>query len=447
MSKKTFLKGTIILTSAGFLTRILGFVFRIFLSRNIGSEGMGLYQLIMPVVSVCYAIGIAGLEVSVSRYTAFYATKGKHAAAVKTALLCSCISIALCMVCSLCTYIFADFIAAAVFHNSLCGSLIKIVSFSVPLSCIHCMVSAYYIGQEKTGVPAASQFFEQIIRILSVYITVKIMHESGRTPDATVGAVGLVAGEFGAALFCTTSIIISRHSHSAPKPDTFPTKKNLAAKLPDIIKTSLPISLNRVVLHGIQSVEAALIPLMLQIYGLSSAQALSIYGIVTGMALPVILFPSTLSNSVAQMLLPSVAKIQDSKEKLKKSGMMAMIFSVTFGFVCIIIYVTIGARLAALVFDETVLYDYIRIMAWLCPFIFISATYKSMLHALGKTSRVFVNSMLSEILNLICVVALIPQMGIYAYLLGLLFSQGLTALLHTRAFYKAIESIQKPAQS
>ncbi len=447
MSKKAFLKGTIILTAGGFLTRILGFVFRIFLSRNIGSEGMGLFQLIMPVISICHAIGIAGLEISVSRYTAFYTVRGKKHLAVKTAALCACLSMALCLFCTACTYFSSDFIAANIFHNEQCGMLIRIASLSIPFSCIHCMVSAYYIGQEKAGIPAISQLFEQIIRILSIYIIVKIRLESGKNMDASVGAIGLVIGEMASAAFCMTTIIVSKGSRISSKRDVSHAKKSLFMHLPDIIKTALPVSLNRLVLHGMQSVEAALIPLMLQVYGMTSSQALSSYGIITGMTLPVILFPSTLSNSVAQMLLPSVARIQNSKEKLKKSARTALLFSLTFGFACIIVYITIGAKFAALLFNENSLYEYIRIMAWLCPFIFIGSTYKSMLHALGKTSRVFVNSMLSEILNLICIVAFIPKLGIYAYLMGLLLSHGLNALLNTRAFYKAIEPSQKPTQS
>lgn len=439
MSKKSFLKGTIILTAAGFLTRILGFIFRIFLSRNIGSEGIGLYQLVMPVTSVCYAIGISGLEVSVSRYTAYYTAKGKNNMAFKISAFCACLSMALCLICTVCTFFSADFIASVVFHNEQCVSIIKIMSLSIPFSCVHCMVSAYYIGREKTGIPAASQLFEQIIRILSVYIIVKIRLEQGKSLTAAVGAIGLVTGEIGSAVFCISAIILSKKIHRASKKDASNAGKSFFKHLPDIIKTSLPVSLNRVALHGMQSVEAALIPLMLQIYGLTSSQSLSLYGILTGMALPVILFPATLSNSVAQMLLPSVARIQNSKEKLQKSGRLALLFSVTFGFVCIIAYVTVGARLASMIFNEESLYEYIKIMAWLCPFIFIGSTYKSMLHALGKTSRVFINNMFSEVLNLICIVALIPRLGIYAYLMGLLLNQGLCALLHTRAFYKAID--------
>ena len=77
MSVKKFVKGTIILTGAGILSRILGFFFKIYLSRLIGAEGMGLYQLIMPVNAIGYAIGISGFEIAVSRLTALYISQNK----------------------------------------------------------------------------------------------------------------------------------------------------------------------------------------------------------------------------------------------------------------------------------------------------------------------------------------------------------------------------------
>lgn len=447
MSGKTFIKGTFILTAAGIATKILGFVFRILLSRNIGAEGMGIYQLVMPVSAVCFAIGISGLEVSVSRFTAYYCFRQKKAQARSIAVLCTFISLLLCLVCAVSVYFLADALAMYVFHNQSCALLIRITAVSVPFACIHCMVCSYYIGQEKTGIPALSQLFEQLIRIGTVYIMIKIYKQAGEPCSAVIGAVGLITGEIGAALFCLS--VITLHTGGRK---TGISGKSLALSFhthaKELSGTAIPVSLNRLSLHGLQSVEAALIPLMLQTYGLSMGESLSVYGIITGMAMPIILFPCTLSNSVAQMLLPSMSKLQDSPEKLRRGSIGAIVFSVSFGFVCIITFITAGAPLGAYLFGEKSVADYVKILAWLCPFIFISSTFKSILHALGKTALVFANNMLSETINLACVVFLIPRFGIYAFLTGMLISQLVNALLSVVGFYRSTNKIsRKHAQS
>ena len=175
--------------------------------------------------------------------------------------------------------------------------------------------------------------------------------------------------------------------------------------------------------------------------GMTSSDAIKTFGIITGMALPVILFPATLTNSVSVMLLPSVSKSRDNIAKIKKSASNALLFSLIFGFVCIIFLITFGALICQSAFNEAMLTDYIRVMAWLCPFIFVSTTFKSILNAMGKSSHVFANNMLSESIMIICILIFIPKIGINAYMFGLLTSQCANAILQLITFSRSINRL------
>ena len=83
MSVKVFLKGTLILTVTGFIARIAGFFYRIFLSRTIGAQGMGLYQLILPLQALMLSLTCAGIQSSLSRLIAAYTAKGQKKKAQK----------------------------------------------------------------------------------------------------------------------------------------------------------------------------------------------------------------------------------------------------------------------------------------------------------------------------------------------------------------------------
>lgn len=432
MSKKTFIKGAFILTLAGVITRILGFLFKIFLSRIIGAEGIGLYQLVMPVCAIAYAIGISGFEVAISRLTAVYHSHQRFKTAYFITLFSGLISLSICILCCVFIRFNADLIAKYFFHNSACAPLIRVVVLSIPFSCIHCMVSGYYLGQERTAFPALSQLAEQLIRISSVYFIIKITGQS----DASTGVLSLVIGELGAAVISITCIIFARKKILTGDNEPWNFKKHLK----EISTTVLPVCGNRTALHGIQSIESTLIPFMLMQSGYTNSEALSVFGIITGMAFPIILFPATLSNSISLMLLPSVSKIKNNPDKIKKSGISALLFSLIFGFVCIVFFVTVGAPIGALCFKEEQVQIYIRIMAWLCPFMFLSSTYKSILNALGLSTKVFANNMLSEAVCIIFIL-LIPRLGIKAYLFGLLLNQILNALLHIKVFKNYISSI------
>ena len=426
MSKKNFIKGTFILTFAGALTRLLGFFFKMYLSRHIGAEGVGLYQLIMPVCAISYAIGISGFEVATSRLIAINTSTKQYDKAYYISLLCMVLSLSICIFCCFFIRINADFIATKLFQNSECTPLIRTIVLSIPFSCIHCIVSSYYIGQEKTAFPAFSQLAEQIIRIGSVFIMVEITHKT----DASTAVLSLVIGEAGAAIISLISIVMARKK----KKSNF----NLFQNIRQIFRTVIPISVNRSTLHGLQSLETVLIPQMLLQSGLSASESLATYGIITGMALPIILFPATLSNSVSLMLLPSVSKIKNNTPKLKETGHNALLFSLIFGLFCTILFVTAGAPLGAFCFKEEKVADFVRIMAWLCPFVFLSSTYKSMLNALGKSTQVFINNSISESICILFIILLVPTWGIYAYMIGLLTSQITNAFLQVFKYYKFI---------
>ena len=67
MGKKALITGTIVLTLTSFVTKILGFIFRIYMSNIMGAEGVGLYQLVFPIYMLIWSISSAGISLAVSK--------------------------------------------------------------------------------------------------------------------------------------------------------------------------------------------------------------------------------------------------------------------------------------------------------------------------------------------------------------------------------------------
>lgn len=429
MTGRKILKGAFILTSFGILTRVIGFVFRIILSRTIGSESLGLYQLVVPLVMVCHAIAISGFEVAATRFCAKYIKEPRLR--YTYLILCFAISFALSLICCGLVCLNSKLIAARIFCNSDTAPLIRILALSIPFSCVHSMTYAYYLGKEKPFIPAASQFFEQIIRFVSLLIIVKIYAQRNLIPTARIGAQCLMIGEIASALFCITVISFTCKPRLAPL-------ANPRVFVREVLRTAVPINANRLFTHLLQSLEVALIPMMLVIYGENNSTALKTLGIISGMALPVIMFPATLTNSIALMLVPSIAQKEGNSRALKVAATKIFYFSITFGGLCILAFETIGARLGAAIFSEPALYNYIKILAFICPFCYLSTTYKSMLNGLGHTCIVFVISMLSELIIISSIVFVIPILGIIAYIYGILISQVVSSILMMIAFRRTL---------
>ena len=155
---------------------------------------------------------------------------------------------------------------------------------------------------------------------------------------------------------------------------------------------ALPLMGNRLVLNVLSSAEAIWIPSRLSSYGLSSAEALSIYGVLTGMAMPFIMFPSAITNSMAVLLLPTVAEAQaDGNEaRIARTISMSLRYSLYMGILCIGVFTLFGAELGVGVFQNPTAGIFMQILAWLCPFLYLATTMGSILnghHLFAEHSR------------------------------------------------------------
>ena len=188
---------------------------------------------------------------------------------------------------------------------------------------------------------------------------------------------------------------------------------------------SSPLTANRVLLNILQSVEAISIPLRLQMYGMVRADALGTYGVMTGMALPCVLFPSAITNSVSTMLLPTVAEIQalDNKKEMSQIIQKSVYCCIFLGSLCCVFLLSFGDWIGAFLFHSALAGKFITAMSWLCPFLYTNNTLISFINGIGKTYLSFIISSLSLGIRIASVLFFIPAYGIFGYLWGLLASQ------------------------
>lgn len=434
--KNPIIIGTIILTLAGFISRILGFFYRIFLSNTIGAEGMGIYQLIFPVYGLCNAICTSSIQTAISRYVASELSQksGKGAkTTLHAGLFCS---LSLSILLALIVYQFAEPIAYYFLQEPRCASLLRIMAISLPVGAIHTSINGYYYGMQKTAVPAFSQLTEQLIRVFSVYALAAYAVSNSFYISPKIAVYGLLLGEAASVVYCLIAYSLSKNPlfHSNKPAPSF------SLQLKRILLLAIPLSLNRFMLNLLQSLEAVLIPSRLKAFGLSGNTALEVFGVLSGMAMPFILFPSAITNSIAVMLLPAIADAQSSNNtaKIYRTSDYSIRFSLIIGILCTGIFLVFGNEMGNLFFHSPAAGSFITTLSWLCPFLYLTTTLGSILNGFAKTSTTFFHNLLSLIIRIAFVVLLIPQVGILGYLWGILASQLIISLLHLHTVHSLI---------
>lgn len=419
---RLFLRGAFILTSAGLCTRIIGFFYRIFLSRTFGAEGVGLYQLIFPVYALCISLTAAGIQTALSRITAKYISLG-NAPYARTALRAAlCCSLLPSFLCTIAVQLLAPFLCDSFLHDIRCIPLLKVMAYAFPFASVHACICGYYIGLKKTRIPAFSQLAEQCTRVLAVYILYLSAVQHSQKAGILIAVCGLVLGEIAACFYCILSI---QRTFSAEKKIYKNTPSAFRGCLFELLACSAPLTANRISLNILQSIEVISIPQKLILSGLSPETALSCYGILNGIAMPCILFPSAVTNSVSVMLLPTVAEIQAANLNRQLKGLVQKVSAscILLGSACTAGFLVFAGFLGEIVFNSPEASSYIRALSFICPFLYTNSTYLGILNGLGYTSSTFLVSISGLGIRIFCVFFLIPEMGISGYLAGILLSQ------------------------
>ena len=420
--KNPVIVGTFILTTASIITKIIGFFYRIFLSRIFKSEGLGIIGLISPISVFIYSLCISGIQNAITRFVA--ASKNKNNSDPFEYLLSGLfISTLLSSIVSYIIYKNAFFISTNIFNEYRCKPLLKIVALSFPMAAVHSCINGYFYGYKKTNLPSYSMILEQLTRVLTVYLLYIFSQKVNANPSLSFVCIGLLAGEFASS--CFSSIVLFSSSLKNSRNSNMNSPKLFIKKTHELLTLSTPISLNRICISLLSTLETIMIPQKLIQNGIEASKALSIYGIFSGMALPLILFPSAITTSISSLILPSVSEAQaaDNHQRIQKTISLTIIFCFILGLICMITFFSLADLFGNHIFKNHEASVQIKALSLICPFFYLSGTLNSIMHGLGKAGLSFIISCLSIIIRLLFVFFIIPVIGFNGYIYGLLLSQ------------------------
>ena len=429
------IKGTIILTGAGFLCRFLGFFYRIYLSRQFTEENIGIYQLLTPLCALVFAITSAGLQTAISKFVAATSQNDQNKAVrILTAGGTASLSLALILMFPL--YCCSDKIAVLFLKEARTAPLIRLFALSIPFAGIHACINGFFYGFQKTGLPALSQLLEQCIRILTLTVLCESILRQSMTPLIQVAAVGMITSEAASALL--SLFYLYRYIMKHRIPVCFPDTKEFVAIIKELFGMAWPLTASRIVITLLLGLEASYLPEMIMRFGGSRADALGAYGIMTGMALPLILFPSAITNSISVLLLPMISEAEEQHKNntIVAATRRSIKYCCLWGSICFLGFYFLGPPVAGLLFDNTDAGAYVRSLSFICPFLYLSSTTGSILHGLGRTRITFISQLASLAVRLAFVFLLIPGFGINAYFSGLLTSELVLCMCYLLALRK-----------
>ncbi|MCL2215556.1 MAG: polysaccharide biosynthesis protein [Defluviitaleaceae bacterium] len=419
INRRRILTGALTLTAAGVITRILGFVYRIYMSNLMGAEGMGLYQLIMPVYALAWSISCAGFNTTVSKLTAQEKAKGEFGNMNRMLKQSVVITTMLGILLTVALYFGAELLSVHFFNDARTLLPLQILSLAFPFMAAGTCMRGYFIGLQETKVPAANQVLEQIVRMVVIYFIAGSFVPRGLEYAAAAALIAIVAEEIFSFLFVFVAYRFHKKGKKLWKPPTLSAAQSLTL----IMGMALPLTGNRVAGSLLTAWENVLIPQRLQMYGLSATEAISEFGRITGMAIPLIFFPTAVLTALSVTLVPAVSEAVASRDMRGVSGIAskALLFASVTGMGAAALFLFFGHELGMAIYNQPI-GMMLMLLGIMCPFIYMQIVLSGVLNGLGCQMFIFRNSLISSGISIAFIFLLVPRFGLSAYIFGWLFS-------------------------
>lgn len=414
------IKGTLILTITGLVTRVIGFYNRIFLSHLIGAKELGIYQLIFPIYLVAFSFTTCGNELALTKLVSEYTRRGNHSTAWKFFQTCFVWNLFLAILTASIIYRNADFLCTRILNASGCAPCLRILVLGIPFMAMKGAIHGYFLGLEQSEVHGISDFLEQSAKVIGLYLLATFVC-ARNTYTAPFAVIGIVIGEIIAFIYSMIALLHhmrTNHLRSCCQP----IHKRQIIHL--FLKDSIPLTTNRLALTALQSMESILIPSALLTYYHNSTTSLEIYGIFTGMAFPFIMFPATITNSLSTMLLPAVSSANSTSNRSHLSVLCqkSLQFCLLIGIFSTIVFFIYGSDIGVCFFSNEKAGMYLYQLSLLCPFIYLATTLASILNGLGLSTYNLFLTVLATGIRIGFILIFVPKIGMYGYVSGLFIS-------------------------
>lgn len=435
MGKKSFVGSAIVLMLAGFVVKILGFVYRIYLSNLIGAEGMGLFQLISPIYSLIILTLTSGISIAVSKMVAEERAKN-HIVNLRRITACALfIVVSSGIVVSVFMYLLIDPIVNVILKDARTYYSMLLLIPCIPIVAAASALKGYFYGIQEVVPTAFSQIAEQVVRITLVITMAAYFLNIGLDFACALATLGMAVGEISNLLVLWVVYKLKKNKEDNVSKRGFIRKRYIVK---DLVKVSVPISFNRFITSVMAAIEMILIPRMLLVGGLNYQNSMEEFGKLTGMAMPLVFFPSLVTSSLATTLVPAISEAISLKNYKTVNYRMSMSIqlSLILGFIFTAVFIVFPNEIGDMLYRKDHIGEILYLLSFTSIFMYLQQTLLGIMNGLGKQGISLRNSMVGYVIRIAFVIYLIPVYGLKGYIAGMVVSSALVCVLNMATVVK-----------
>ena len=438
-----FLKGTMILTISSIIVKVIGSLNWIILSRVLGGEGIGLYQMGFPIYLMAITVSSAGVPVAISIITSEKLANKDYRGAKRVFNVSLRLLLVSGLIFSSALLFGADFLInqhiirdARAYYSII--ALAPAVFFVTFLASFR----GYLQGWQIMTPTATSEVVEQLVRVITMLVFADLFMPYGLAYAAGGASMGAGAGAFCALLVLMwfyRRLKRRLHAEIEAQDDSIP-QESASHIIKRLLKLALPVSLTSLMLPIGANLDLMIVPQRLEVAGFDVRHATELFGYLTGMAVPLVNLATIFTAAMTISLVPSISEskalehFDAIRDKIRLAFRVAMIIT----FPCFMGLFFLAEKVAALIYNAPGAAGAIQTMSVGILFLGMHQISTGILQGLGKTAIPVINMILACLVKVVMSwwLTAIPFLGIKGASMATVADFAVAAIINMGFIYK-----------
>ena len=408
---KRFLQNALFMAAAALLMRTVSVSYNAFLSSSIGAEGMGLFALVVSLQGFAITFATSGVQLAVTRLVSESLGRGEPASARASLRRATLYALFFSGIACVCLFFGAPFFGGVVLGDERTILSLRILALALPPFALTAVLNGYFTAVARVMCASVIQVAEQGIRILLTIWLIGLMSPYGMSYTCAAVVLGAGVAQLFTCICLAIRFFVDRHHLSGEQGDT----KGIQRRLMHI---ALPVAFSSYIRSGLLTIEHILIPRALVKGGnRTKEEALASYGILDGMAMPVVFYPMGILASFSGLLIPIFAeyKARGEEKSVAYVANRALHLTTIFALGCTACLCVFSKDLGVALFDSPKAGEYICLMSAVIPLMFLDHVTDCALKGLGEQVWTMWVNIADSALSILLVVLILPSCGAMGY--------------------------------
>lgn len=424
VNRKRLIMNTALLTGSSLAMSAISMAFQVWLAGRIGSAGIGLYQLVLSVAFLCTTFAVSGIRFAATRLVSEELGHERSWSVAAAMRRCFAYSLFFGLSAMAVLFSFAEPIGFLWIGDARTVKSLKLIAFSMPFLSLSSVMSGYFTACGRVWKPTVVHLGEQLITI--GFVAYFLAHSPAGDIEKNCAAVmlGNVCGDVISFVCMLLFYLTDRHSVR----DYSAQKLKLTSRM---LKVALPLAVSAYARSALSTLEHLLVPRGLKAAGFSADRALSGYGVIQGMVLPILSFPACILMALAELIIPELTEAQVRGNDGDISKTVSLLIKKGLGYssaVALVLFV-FADKLGVRIYSSPEAGDYLRLLAPLIPIMYTDMVADGCLKGLGQQLWCMGINLLDALLGVLLVWQVLPVFALKGYICIIYFNECLNFAL------------------